>query len=434
MSRSLHSLPIALALALAACGPQPLTVTREPVVLDIVASDSCGPLMEELALAYEEGHPWVTVQVTTFNTATAEARLRAGAADLAALSSPHNHPTPLWSVPFATDGVAIVVHPAVPVTGLGLLQLQEIFRGRIGAWEDGTPIQVVSREEGAGTRAVFETTVMDDHDVTLTSVVMPGDQQVLDYVANTPGAIGYVSLGWAASGVRVLAVEGLPPTPDNLDGYPLSYPLLLSTTSEPTGEVREFIQWVLGPEGQQRVQQRFAPPGGSDLLENSRSPSSTTCNTSLTSGQCKSLELCYNVGGYAFSGIEDVGKGSMSRGTILYIEDNPENRLLVRRVLEAEGYTVLEAEDGPTGLEVARSSPVDLILLDINLPEIDGYQLVSHLRTTPGLADKPIIALTANVMKGDRERTLEAGCDGYIQKPIDVDSLPEQVATFLRQI
>lgn len=123
----------------------------------------------------------------------------------------------------------------------------------------------------------------------------------------------------------------------------------------------------------------------------------------------------------------------MGRLTILYIEDNPENRLLVRRVLEAEGYAVLEARDGPAGLQAARQFQPDLILLDMNLPEIDGYELVSRLRSTPGLADVPVVALTANVMKGDRERTLAAGCNGYIQKPIDVDLLAEQIAAFLRQ-
>lgn len=121
----------------------------------------------------------------------------------------------------------------------------------------------------------------------------------------------------------------------------------------------------------------------------------------------------------------------MSQGAILYVEDNEGNRLLVKRVLEAEGYAVLEAEDGPAGLEVVRQSLPDLVLLDINLPEVDGYEMVGRLRSAPGMADVPIIALTANVMKGDRERTLDAGCDGYIQKPIDVDNLPEQIATFL---
>lgn len=123
----------------------------------------------------------------------------------------------------------------------------------------------------------------------------------------------------------------------------------------------------------------------------------------------------------------------MSDVQILYIEDDPSNRLLVRRILEAEGYFVAEAVSGLDGLELAAQMKPDLVLLDINLPEIDGYDLARRFRETPGLEKVPILALTANVMKGDRERSLEAGCDGYIQKPIDVDRLPEQVRAALQK-
>ena len=122
----------------------------------------------------------------------------------------------------------------------------------------------------------------------------------------------------------------------------------------------------------------------------------------------------------------------MSGERILYIEDNFENRILVKRVLEVEGYVVLEADDGPAGMRVAQQEVPDLILMDINLPDIDGYEVTAKLRQMPSLARVPIVALTANVLKGDRERSLEAGCDGYIQKPIDVDLLPAQIAAFLR--
>lgn len=118
---------------------------------------------------------------------------------------------------------------------------------------------------------------------------------------------------------------------------------------------------------------------------------------------------------------------------ILYIEDNPDNRVLVKRVLEAEGYTLLEAANAHEGLQQALAQPPDLILMDINLPEIDGYTTTARLKATPGLAAVKVVALTANVMKGDREKTLAAGCDGYIQKPIDVDQLPRQIARFLEQ-
>jgi two-component system cell cycle response regulator DivK len=103
----------------------------------------------------------------------------------------------------------------------------------------------------------------------------------------------------------------------------------------------------------------------------------------------------------------------------------------VRRILQAEGYNVLEAGSAQQALEIVLSQPPDLILMDINLPEIDGYTLTSQLKSIPSLGRIPIVALTANVMKGDRERTLDAGCDGYIQKPIDVDTLPHQINRFL---
>jgi two-component system cell cycle response regulator DivK len=118
---------------------------------------------------------------------------------------------------------------------------------------------------------------------------------------------------------------------------------------------------------------------------------------------------------------------------ILYVEDNADNRMLVKRVLEAEGYTVVAASDAHEGLRLALVEQPDLILMDINLPEVDGYTITARIKSTPGLEAIKVIALTANVMKGDREKTLAAGCDGYIQKPIDVDIFPTQIAGFLEQ-
>lgn len=121
----------------------------------------------------------------------------------------------------------------------------------------------------------------------------------------------------------------------------------------------------------------------------------------------------------------------MAKARILYIEDNFANQVLIRRVLEAEGYQVDEASSGLSGIEMAAANRPDLILVDINLPDVDGYETTARLRQMNGVSDVPIIALTANVMDGDRERTIEAGCDGYIQKPIDVDELPRQIEGFL---
>ena len=120
--------------------------------------------------------------------------------------------------------------------------------------------------------------------------------------------------------------------------------------------------------------------------------------------------------------------------TVLCVEDNKDNRVLMRRTLQAEGHTVLEAANAFEGLQMALVQRPDIILVDINMPHIDGLTLASRLKAYPGLARVPVIAITANVMHGDRERSLAAGCDGYIQKPIDIDVLPDQVARFLQQV
>jgi two-component system, cell cycle response regulator DivK len=116
---------------------------------------------------------------------------------------------------------------------------------------------------------------------------------------------------------------------------------------------------------------------------------------------------------------------------IFHVEDNPDNRLLVRRLLMAYGYQVQEAENASQALDALKTLHPDLILMDINMPDMDGYTLTIQIKSNPDLMDVPVIAITANAMKGDRERTLDAGCDGYIEKPIDVDKFIDQVERFL---
>jgi two-component system, cell cycle response regulator DivK len=120
-----------------------------------------------------------------------------------------------------------------------------------------------------------------------------------------------------------------------------------------------------------------------------------------------------------------------TKGTILYVEDNSDNRKLVRRVLEVEGYVVVEAKDALQAMECLEDRSIDLALMDINMPDMDGYTLTAKIKAMPRFANLPIVAVTANVMRGDRERSLQAGCDGYIQKPIDIDTLSQQIERFL---
>ena len=118
---------------------------------------------------------------------------------------------------------------------------------------------------------------------------------------------------------------------------------------------------------------------------------------------------------------------------ILYIEDNPDNTTLVRRALEARGYKLLHAPTGVKGVLLAEAEEVSLILLDINLPDIDGYEVAKRLRSSNKreLTSVPIIAVTANALKGDAQKALEAGCDVYMSKPINIRELWARVEAFV---
>lgn len=112
---------------------------------------------------------------------------------------------------------------------------------------------------------------------------------------------------------------------------------------------------------------------------------------------------------------------------ILYIEDNEQNLYLVRFILEKHGYEVHAAMDGQEGIDRAAMILPDLILLDIQLPLMDGYAVARQLRTNPDLAATPIVAVTSYAMAGDRDKALGAGCTGYIEKPINPDTFMQQV-------
>ncbi len=116
---------------------------------------------------------------------------------------------------------------------------------------------------------------------------------------------------------------------------------------------------------------------------------------------------------------------------ILIIEDNEQNLYLLRFILEKKGFQVFAAKEGQGGIELAASLKPDLILLDIQLPVMDGYTVARLLRETAELDEVPIIAVTSYAMAGDREKALEAGCTGYIEKPINPETFVRQVEQFL---
>lgn len=121
--------------------------------------------------------------------------------------------------------------------------------------------------------------------------------------------------------------------------------------------------------------------------------------------------------------------------TILYIEDHPDNMTLVRRIFQSESYTLIEAKTGFQGIFLAENEDVDVILLDINLPDIDGYEVARRLRASKkvALAHIPIVAVTANAMKGDAQKALEAGCNLYMSKPINIQGLLDTVERIIHK-
>lgn len=116
---------------------------------------------------------------------------------------------------------------------------------------------------------------------------------------------------------------------------------------------------------------------------------------------------------------------------ILYIDDDFANRLLVKRILASEGFDMDEADNAIDGIQMAESNPPDLILMDIAMPDMNGLEATNRIRSIPSISALTIIALTANAMQGDREMILEAGCDGYISKPIEVDTFVQQITKYL---
>ena len=122
-----------------------------------------------------------------------------------------------------------------------------------------------------------------------------------------------------------------------------------------------------------------------------------------------------------------------TKPVILVVEDNDDNRQLVLKILGRRGYEVVGVVDGNEALARLNTVNPDLILMDINLPGMDGYEVTRRIRQQEKFATLPIVALTAHAMVGDEEKSLEAGCDAYISKPINVRTFPETIAAILKE-
>lgn len=257
LSTILFLLPACLATA---------TPPPPPIVLKAAGSTSGGPLLAVLASAYSAQHPHVTFDIQAGGSQLGQSLIEAGRIDLGLVSwPPQNLPDHLRSIPIARDAVAVIVHPTNRIKGLSLAELQAIFGGRLLNWQEvggpARPIQVISREDGSGTRATFEAAVMDQMPVTPTAIVLPSSQAVIDFVADNPAAIAYVSFAFVEKNVYPVPIEGAAPSLESLAArsYPLSRDLAMIVSKRGQADLNQFIDFVLSPAGQAMVAAKWVP-------------------------------------------------------------------------------------------------------------------------------------------------------------------------------
>jgi phosphate transport system substrate-binding protein len=241
------------------------TVTPPPpVFLRAAGSTSAGPLFTHLATAYQAGNPHVTFDLEGGGSELGYRLVANDQIEIGLISWPPGALAEgLQVTSVGRDAVALIVHPQNPVTNLSLEQIRQIFNGRYFNWQTVTgpdrPIQVISREEGSGTRTAFEARVMDGLPVTPTAIVLPNSQAVVDFVAQHPEAIAYVSAAFATEAVRAVALEGVMPTSETLNdnSYPLRRELAFVVRQPVPAEVNRFLEFALSPAGQQLVREHW---------------------------------------------------------------------------------------------------------------------------------------------------------------------------------
>jgi phosphate transport system substrate-binding protein len=244
---------------LAACAETP-QVTRTPVTLRVAEAADQAAVLDRLVADYTADREWISASATSTTLQDAVAGVHAGQLDAAILHVEPENKGDVWISGLAHDPIAVIVHPANPIGDVTLAQLSDLFQGRTFDWTPfgGTgEVIPVSREAEAYSRQIFEERVMQLRAVTRNAVLKASAKDVLDFVANTPGAIGYVSLSQLDERVKAIAIEGVAPSPESAANgkYVLSSPLYVIAQSEPQGDLREFMAWLLGNPGQTLLSQ-----------------------------------------------------------------------------------------------------------------------------------------------------------------------------------
>lgn len=259
------------AFLLSTCG-QPAITPSAPVLLRLAGSTSMQPLLRELSAAYSQQHPHVTFDLVSVGSSAGLELLRRGSTDLALVSrdlqadeeyEAQTGKRLLAYTLIARDGIAVVVNEKNPLRGLSLYQVRNVFERQVTDWSElgDSPgeITIVSREEGSGTRAVFEELVMYGRRVSSTALVLPGSEAVCEYVATHEGAVGYLSLGYIGPGVAVLAIDSVRPEQQAVQegSYGIVRPFLLVSQAEPAPAALAFMQFCRSPTAEAIVRRNY---------------------------------------------------------------------------------------------------------------------------------------------------------------------------------
>lgn len=258
-----------LTLALAGCrgSVAPANPTPEILSLHLLSESATVPLLHDLINNYQPAQVIITWDIRVGESAAILDWLRATPSAYALIDAPATNnllDSKLWSTPIGQDGLAIVVHPANAIPGLSAAQLRTLLQGQVNNWKSvggpDLPVVVVARNASSGAAAIIQSMVMGNRRTTLTARLALTDQAVLDIVSATPGAIGYVSMGYLDKRVRAVLLDGILPTPDTVmaNRYPLRVPILFVGTREPSNDAyRIFFAWTQSPDGQAVVRQHY---------------------------------------------------------------------------------------------------------------------------------------------------------------------------------
>jgi phosphate transport system substrate-binding protein len=240
------------------------TPTHDTVTLKLYATTPMIPLLHDLTAQYVQLNPYFVFDTLSGNFQTMLNKMTSEhSAYLLTNHLPDDTRVMAW--PIGQDGIAVIVHPDNLVEKLTAEQLRSIYLGHVSNWRDvggdDLDITVFSREDGSGTRAEFERLVMGARQTTQSAQVAPSSAAMVEGVAKTKGAIGYVSMSYVDERVRALTIDDSVPTLDNVYSniYPLRSTIYVIGMEEPEGDYRNFIYWIQSQEGQTVVAQHYAP-------------------------------------------------------------------------------------------------------------------------------------------------------------------------------